>query len=151
VDKGWYAIVKSLLDRHEINPNFIGEVRGLSALMVVSEPAVAKLLLDRENIDVNCQNIMGWTALSRAAHLHRDEVVKLLLEREDIKVNLPDKFESVPLYYACLSDCVSTVRLLLSHPDTDPNLVSIDDIRIRRPSNFHEIESLLAAHAAHAR
>jgi hypothetical protein len=67
---------------------------------------------------------MAWVALlSYAAYYHRFEVVELLLGRDDIKVNLADDEEKVPLYFACRSDCVTTVRLLLSHPDTDPNLV----------------------------
>ena len=77
---GWHAIVKSLLDRPELDPNFIAR-----ALMQVREPAMAKLLLDREYIDVNSQDYRGWTALSYA---DRFEVVKLLLDRDDINVNI---------------------------------------------------------------
>ena len=52
----WHAIVKLLLDRPEIDPNFIAKDKfggEKSALGEAGEPAMAKLLLDRENIDVN--------------------------------------------------------------------------------------------------
>ena len=146
---GWHAIVKLLLDRPEIDPNFIAKDKfggKKSALMEAREPAMAKLLLDRENIDVNCRDGLGCTALSYAAYYHRFEVVELLLGRDDINVNLADDEEKVPLYFACRSDCVTTVRLLLSRPDTDPNLVDTNGISILRLSRFRgtkEIESLL--------
>ena len=66
-------------------------------------------------------------------------------------MNLASGDGKVPLYFACRSDCVSTVRLLISHPDTDPNLVDTNGVSIlglSRSRGTKEIESLLLAAGA---
>jgi ankyrin repeat protein len=51
----------------------------------------AKLLLERDDINVNFPNSDGWTALHRACHeASLVEVVDLLLERDDIGINARD-------------------------------------------------------------
>jgi ankyrin repeat protein len=120
--------VKLLPDHPDIDPNFVAtRLDGRSALMRAAIPEVAKLLLDRDDIDVNLQDEYGYTALSLVCLLNRISIlVSLLLEREDIDPNVRDSEGRTALTISCLHSAsvdVAIVRSLLSHPDTDPDPV----------------------------
>lgn len=51
---------------------------------------IVKMLLEREDIDVNCQNGSGNTALMLVAWYGHGAIFKMLLERGDIDVNCKD-------------------------------------------------------------
>src|SRR5712664_1784254 len=60
VSKGEYAIVKLLLDHPDTDPNCVSEdAEGRSSLALAVGSAMLKLLLDREGIDVNKQDVFG--------------------------------------------------------------------------------------------
>ena len=87
-----HGIVKSLLDRYNIDPNVVrGD--GVTALMnasLLGDVDIVKLLLDQEGIQVNQQDNSGMTALCWAAIRDHPEVAKALLDRDDINPNLPN-------------------------------------------------------------
>jgi ankyrin repeat protein len=45
---------------------------------------MVKLLLDKQDIDINVQDTNGWTALMHACRYGNTEVFKLLLDKQDI-------------------------------------------------------------------
>ena len=88
-------------------------------------PKVIKLLLDQDNMDPNLPDNHGYTALFYAVGINLP-VVDLLLRTEGINVNARNIRGSTALAHACTlpwPGCVDSVRLILSHPDTDPNIL----------------------------
>jgi len=79
---------------------------------------ILRLLLSEPDVDVNAT--IGYeTALSNAVRNGHNEVVEILLKDERIQVN---QNKGVALFTACESNKLDAVRLLLQHPDIDPNL-----------------------------
>jgi ankyrin repeat protein len=90
-------------------------------------PKVIKLLLDQDNMDPNLPDNHGHTALFYAVGIN-PPVVDLLLRTEGINVNARDIYGSTALAHVCTFhwpnySAVESVRLILSHPDTDPNIL----------------------------
>jgi ankyrin repeat protein len=142
-------ILKLLLNHPDINPNFVGAY-GYTALILVvkcfgraalgqlkqadyrSRLESVKLLLEREDIDINLCDNNGWTVLFWACHINCSALVDLLLEKDDIDPN-PREPESgrTPLAHVChFGGSVAIVNLLLSHRDTDPNVVDNNGVSI---------------------
>ena len=109
------------------------------------------LLLQREDIGLNITDNWGWTALFWACESGCTSVVYLLLDEDDIDLRVRDNNGRTPLAYACLrpyttfgtidfshfsgtgyglDTFVDIVRLLLFHPDTDPNPVDIQGVSL---------------------
>jgi ankyrin repeat protein len=74
---------------------------------------IVTLLLARDDIEVNSEDVYGWTPLSFAAHTGWDEVVTLLLARDNIEVNSKDVCGWTPLSIAVQRGCEEVVNLLL--------------------------------------
>jgi len=112
-----------------MDPNCdFAEDGGSLLMLTIKEPDVVKLLLDREDIDVNKQDNRGHTALSYVVQYvtpsHAIEPAKLLLDRDDIDVNLPSRCGETPLHIACCS-AVDRVDLLLKKEGVDVNASDI--------------------------
>ncbi|KAN0074072.1 Ankyrin repeat-containing domain protein [Elaphomyces granulatus] len=111
---------------------------------------VSKLLLEREDIDINLPDIDGRTALFWACHHNCLELVDLLLEKDSIDPNVRDIDSGhTPLAEACCVGSSAIVRSLLSHRDTDPNAVDINGFSplaqaCRAPSSAAIVRSLLS-------
>ncbi|KAN0069195.1 Ankyrin repeat-containing domain protein [Elaphomyces granulatus] len=112
-----HTIINLFLDHPGIGPNCDFDEDGESLLMLaIRKLDVVKLLLDREDIDINKQDNRGYTALSHAVQYFTPrpgiEPAKLLLDRDDIDVNLPNRYGQTPLYFACRLSYVSAVDLV---------------------------------------
>ncbi|KAN0074159.1 Ankyrin repeat-containing domain protein [Elaphomyces granulatus] len=124
-----HDILKSLLDRLDVNINLQGGGHRFTALMwAVSscrkvDPDKVKLLLDHKGIDVNLQDNLGRTALLLAASNSKARIktVKLLLKRNNISINLPDNNGHTPLSLASIQRRVTVVKLLLKKKDINPD------------------------------
>jgi ankyrin repeat protein len=62
--------------------------------------SAAMKLLERDDIQVNLQNVNGYTALMLACRYRQDSATIKLLEREDTRVNLTNTGETA-LIFAC--------------------------------------------------
>ena len=71
--------------------------------------AVVRLLLARDNVEVNSMDHYGMTPLSVAALNGHDAVVRLLLAREDIAINSGIKVEAAPLPHIVKAACSEVV------------------------------------------
>jgi len=98
----------------------------LGAYLQHSEPCnqVAKLLLAREDLDVNVPyiNDYGRTALMIAARSGDEEVVDLLLQRPDLDTNHQDQEGYTALSLAVLYEEIRVAELLLGHPGVNVDL-----------------------------
>ena len=83
---------------------------------------MVKLLLERNEVEVNLKDIFGKTALSLAAEGGHTEVVKLLLEQNEIEVNLKDNYAQTALSLAAQRGHPEAVKLLLER-----NAIEVDD------------------------
>ena len=117
-----------------------------------------EFLLD-QGIDVNRRDADGLTAFCYAVRNGRSKVIKFLLDRDDMDPNLPDVDGHTPLFYAVMEENLSGlllrkkgiyvntrdyactgvrpedhaadfVRLLLSHHDTNPNIVDNNGVSV---------------------
>ena len=83
-------------------PDFSSKAKAvnMSLLRVACEKghtAIVSLLLRQPGIDVNDQNELGETPLSRAVYCGHEDVVQILLEFPGIDANLADKCGCTPL------------------------------------------------------
>ncbi|KAI9792977.1 MAG: hypothetical protein M1816_001299 [Peltula sp. TS41687] len=81
--------------------------------------AVIKLLLDRDDIDVNSKSQFDRTPLSHAAERGHEAAVKLLLGREDVEADSRDEHDRTPLFYAAQGGHEAVVKLLLGREDVE--------------------------------
>lgn len=85
-----------------------------------------KLLLERNEVDVNVRDNIGETALSSAATNGRESIVRLLLEQNEIDVNARDILGQSPLFRAVRSQIISVVELLLATDGIEVNMPTED-------------------------
>ncbi|KAN0068565.1 Ankyrin repeat-containing domain protein [Elaphomyces granulatus] len=145
------AVVKLLLDRENIDVNK-QDAWGQTALKYHIENDFsgeeAKLLLDRDDVDVNLPDMQGQTPLFFACGSADISTIDLLLKKEGINPNARREGGCAPLRRLCrlrvpyryhgdvvktrtyLDDKANKVRLLLSHPDTDPNPVDKNGVSL---------------------
>ncbi|KAN0074226.1 Ankyrin repeat-containing domain protein [Elaphomyces granulatus] len=137
-------IIHLLLSKEGIDVNCRGDFNGETALFIaVSTDWVLletiKLLLEREDIDINIPDNAGQTPLHMAITNRITErkisIVSLLLGKKGIDPNVRDNEDYTPLAKACggflgylFRDTITIVRLLLSHCNTDPNPVDNNGI-----------------------
>jgi ankyrin repeat protein len=123
--RGDVDVMKLLLDRPDVDPNFAGGSDGTTPLILGARfPDVVKLLLSQQCIDVNYQENSDNlnTALIETAYYYSCvESAKLLLERDDINVNIPNSNGQTVLHCACLNGSLKMVDLLLKRDDIDLN------------------------------
>ncbi|MCJ1432221.1 hypothetical protein MMC27_001577 [Xylographa pallens] len=101
--------------------------------------AVVKLLLEREDVQVNSRDDMGRTPLSWAATKGHEAVVSLFLERKDVQVNSRDHIGRTPLSWAAVNGHEAVVRLLLARKD----------VQVNSKNNYNFTPLLLAAKDGH--
>jgi ankyrin repeat protein len=163
------AIIKFLLDQKDIDVN-LQDNEGRTALSMAVQYNLlmcAKLLLEREDVKVDLPDNDRRTPLSIACaegNLNI-EVIDLLLKKKGINPNAKDNGGCTPLANVCGLDMPNriieeVVKLLLSHPDTDPCAVDNDDASIldkslgnKYLSNYtrNTILGLLQAHPRYQR
>ena len=138
---------------------------------------IVKLLLEKDDIDVNLAEVDGNTPLHAATRFNHIPVAEALLKNKIIKVNLQDvdgvsflyfinsfyynfiifhfyflfAFSNwSPLHYACRNAHIDITKLLLEHPDIDVNVM---DKREKTPYYFamnQDIRAMLKAAGAEA-
>ena len=82
---------------------------------------LAKLLLERGDVDPTLPDQQGLTPLLHAARAGQEEVAKLLLQRGDVYPNSPDKGGRTPLSYAAQSGHEGVVKIPLERVDVNPS------------------------------
>ena len=119
---GYDHLVSFFLRDKQVNINESCKWTGWTALMeatFLGEESITRMLLEREDIDVNMKTEYGNTALSLAAADGHTGVVKILLERTGILVNSA-------LIAAAKVRHASVVEELLKHPDIDVNFQDLN-------------------------
>ncbi len=87
------------------------------------QEAIVKLLLARDDVDVNIPPCDLGSPLSLAANMSDDHFLKLLLARTDIDQRAADSSGDTPIYKAILFSDVEGVRKLLDHPNNDLSML----------------------------
>ena len=82
---------------------------------------ILKLMLEREDVDINAIDTCGDTALILATRLGKGKIVELLLARKDIDINSADKNGLTPLMHAVKHGCVGLIKHILQHREMDIN------------------------------
>ena len=121
---GYEAIVK-LLAKDDVDINSTKSCP-LSLAAAGGHVGVVKLLLARNDINLNLTDQRGGTSLSYAAEFGHVGVFKLLLARNDINLNLTDQCGGTSLSYAAEFGHEAVVKLLLARDDVNINLTDRD-------------------------
>ena len=127
---GFENIVNMLLQHPDIDVNAKGEFNETSLIMAIQydqQPAF-ELLLSHPDVHVNHEDVLNRTPLLIAVVLQRVDMVRMLLVHPKIDVNKfkeeENSFQS-PLAVAIVQPAsnasVEIARLLVQHPDMDPN------------------------------
>jgi len=82
---------------------------------------VARLLLERSDVNPDRADKTGRTPLSWAASYGREEVVEMLLERSDVTPNTPDERGRTPFSWAVMCGNVEAAETLLERDDVRPD------------------------------
>ena len=133
VAHGYDHLVAFFLQKKQTNVNEISKKTGMNALVEAARckrDQIAKMLLEREDIDVNMflevsmhpWNRQWCTALQLAARYGRAGFVKLLVERMDTDVNTRGPFGRTALILAVTFGKVRAMEELLKHPLIDVNI-----------------------------
>ncbi|RSL90156.1 hypothetical protein CDV31_015738 [Fusarium ambrosium] len=133
---GLESIVKTLLDRGNIDPNsasvikFDGDMTALSYAAEAGHEAVVKLLLEKDNVDPDAKNAslgnFGRTPLSYAAEKGHASIVELLVKTGRVDIEAQDSEGSfdlftfpgtgwTPLCVAAEKGHYEVVKILLDH------------------------------------
>jgi len=82
---------------------------------------IVKLLMNREDLDINTQDFKGRTGFHSACQRGYIELVKLLISRDDLDTNTQDKMGRTAFHLACGGKYIEIVKLLISRDDLDLN------------------------------
>ncbi|KAJ7290078.1 ankyrin repeat-containing domain protein [Mycena rebaudengoi] len=143
---GHHRIIEALLRHPKIQPD-VGDNWGRTpdppihpAIIPAARHGhldILNLLLECKDVDPNCLDLQGRTALSYAAENGHLEVVKLLLRIPTIQADCtskdPGSTGRTPLSYAAYRAQVDIVALLLGRMDVDPNA---QDSSLRTPTSY---------------
>ena len=87
-----------------------------------------KLMLEREDIDINARGKEGMRALHYACDMGKMKIVQRLLECRQIDVNAKNDKGRTPIHFAVLGYHVDVVQILLSVKGIDVNIPDCDEI-----------------------
>ena len=82
---------------------------------------VARLLLERSDVNPDRADNTGRTPLSWAASYGRGEMVKMLLERSDVTPDTPDEKGRTPFWWAVRYGNLEVMETLLESDNVDPD------------------------------
>ena len=98
------------------------DISGRTPLSIAADQGheeVVKLLLARNDVEVDSMDGDSCTPLSNAADQGHEEVVKLLLTRNDVEAGLKDNAGRTPLSKAAYGGHEEVVKLLLTRDDVE--------------------------------
>ncbi|KAL6692003.1 hypothetical protein J3F84DRAFT_403077 [Trichoderma pleuroticola] len=121
-ENGHEAVVKLLLEKN-VDVNSRNEYSWTPLWIAANKghEGVVKLLLARKDIEANCCDIDGHTALSKAASGGHEIVVKLLLAVDSINPDSKDNCGWTPLMRAAQNGHEAVVKLLLARKEVNIN------------------------------
>lgn len=119
--RGDEAVVASLIAQGA-DVNAENETLGppLHAAVLNGNVPIVSLFL-RNKADPNVCGSWG-TLLHRLVWYKNEGLLRLLLQQNGLRPNVPDSKGITPLWWSCFVGEPDTVRLILQHKDTDPNL-----------------------------
>ena len=119
---GLGRVVQLLLCTNSLDPKDSFGRTPLSWAAENGHEAVVKLLLAKDELDLNSEDEDGCTPLFHAAKNGHEAVVKLLLAKDGIDPDAKNKFESrTPLFEAATKGHEAVVKLLLAKDGVDPD------------------------------
>lgn len=121
-----------------------GQNKFIQAVVAGNVQTVTSLI---DEVDINCSDNDGWTALHYAVKIQNRGLARILLEHQGIAVNTPDSDGWTALHFAVQEQNRNLVRQLLEHPDIDVNAKNkwqTTPLMLAATSgNFDLVESLL--------
>jgi ankyrin repeat protein len=117
------SIIKILLEDPRVDANRVTP-SGSRPIHIAAVNACEALehFLQRDDVDVNCQDRIGRTPLMLAVWRARMCHIELLLANEKIDVNVQSKDGCTALVYAAKQGRTGVVKALLGHPKIDVNV-----------------------------
>lgn len=124
--RGHFNVVEFLVKecKNEVNINSVTKA-WVTPLMEAVEKGFYKivvLLCNCENIDLNCKDFTGKTALHIAALNGHSQIVSFLIDLPGIELNSIDKNGSTPLHLAVQSNKIQCIKILVEKKGVNINL-----------------------------
>ena len=137
VNRGHINVVDFLVNEcsSEVNINSVSKA-WMTPLMAACDKGffqIVVILTKCENIELNCKDLYGRTALHIAALNGYSQIVSHLIELKGIDLNPIDKNGSTPLHLAAQSNKVSSIKILVEKKGVD---IKIKDNAIFFYDNF---------------
>lgn len=82
---------------------------------------VAKLVIERNDTDVNVRNEFGHTPLMLAIKNGHEAVARLLIKRGDVKLDIKDHKSRTAMIFAVMGGLAGIIKILLGRSDTIVN------------------------------
>ncbi|XP_015745354.1 caskin-2 isoform X3 [Python bivittatus] len=123
------------------------DVPGVQKLVAKIKASKSKLLGSTKRLNVNYQDVDGFSALHHAALVGSLELISLLLEAQAI-VDIKDTNGMRPLHYAAWQGKVEPVRLLL-RASASVNMASLDGqvpLHLSAQYGHYEVSEMLLQH-----
>ena len=124
-------LLQALLEKRtvDLNINYVEEGRdtALNISARLGNLTAVKILLSREEIEVNQAGPERITALTEACLYGHFEIVKLLLTCPDVDINLVDCFDGTALQSAIMSGQTEIIKMILERPDLQIDKESFPD------------------------
>jgi len=112
-------LLKRVLGYPSMNNSY--EFTGLHCACMFGLVEIARVLIEMDDVDINCMDYTDATPLIWAARNGHEEVVQLLLGREDLNPDMLDRFGQAPILWAAKHGHEAVVKLLLGRGDANPN------------------------------
>lgn len=126
VNRGHLNIVEFLVNdcKSEVNINSVSKA-WVTPLMAAVEKGflqIVVLLCSCENVDLNCKDFIGRTALHIAALNGHHRIVSFLINLPGIELNPVDKNGSTPLHLAVQSNKIQCIKILVEKKGVNINI-----------------------------
>jgi ankyrin repeat protein len=99
-----------------------------------------KILLTRDDANINIKDKNGTTLLQFAIAIHREklDIIKFLLSKNDLLINTKDNFGRTPLHQAVEIKNLDILKLLFKRNDLDVNIKNNRGMTILEIANKYE-------------
>ena len=121
---GLMSVIEAIIESgvsFDVNARDLDGDTSLSLAAARGQEAVVRLLIERDDIEVDLKGFYNRTPLLLAAKNGHEAIVQLLIERDDVDINSKDKSDQTPLSWAVENEHEAVVRLLLERDDVDIN------------------------------
>ena len=124
-----FEMALCLAKQDRVNLNIKNKDKKTALHLAIERVELVRVLLERNQIDVNARDKHGDTLLHKACFAGKKEIVNLLIHDERTDMNLLNLSCNTPLHIACRREKVSIVASLVKTQKVQKSLISFNKDR----------------------